>query len=288
MLTDAEIRHTSITLLTQQTERDKQIRIGASTLADGCDYCLACAFLGISRDTPLSKKVWMGATWGTAQHAILEQRVQDAKTSMLAGLSALAGAEVEKHVFFANIEGYGEVGGSIDLLLPDQIVDWKGSTRKKTCLLLDYMAISRGLPAPYGRTHKEIKLSEKEYESEMAKQRYKVFRYVGQQSLYMKGSNRRRASLVFLNRDGTGYFDVPADSRYDDPTAVHDVNVVGFDYDADYADALIHRGSVIWAKIQEGAAPSDFHKHQLCWPCSVITEPTESLPDIEVSFGAVA
>lgn len=288
MLTDPEIRHMAITLLTQQTDRDRQTRIGASTLADGCDRCLANAFLGISRDTPLSKKVWMGATWGTAQHAILEQRVQAAKSSMIAGLSQLAGAEVEKHVFFADIVGYGVVGGSIDLLLPDQVVDWKGSTRKKSCLLLDYMAISRGQDAPYGRSHKEIKLSEKEYDSEMMKQRYKVHGYVGQQSLYMRGSGRRRASLVFLNRDGTGYFDVPTDARYDDPTAVHDVNVVGFDYDADYADALINRGSVIWGKLQEGAVPMDFHAHQLCWPCSVMPESTESVPNVEATFGVMA
>lgn len=275
MLTDAEIRHFTISLLTQQTDRDRQTRIGASTLSGGCDYCLACAFLGISRETALGRKVWMGATWGTAQHAILEQRIKLAQTP---------GAEVEKHVYFADIPGYGPVGGSIDLLLPDQIVDWKGSTRKKSCLLLDFMAISAGQPAQYGRTHKDIKLSDREYATEMEKQRYKVHSYVGQQSLYMRGSGRRRASLVFLNRDGVGYFDVPTDARYEDPTAVHDVNVISFNYDADYAEALINRGSVIWSKLQDGATPGDFARHQLCFACSQ----DESVPAVEATFGGAA
>jgi hypothetical protein len=278
ILDDQEVRHLAISLMTAPTARDAQTRVGASNLSNQCDRCLAGNLMGDPRDTPLSAKTWMGRTLGTATHAILEDRVTirvdaaedptGATSALLTRIANLEGAQVERHVWFGEIVGYGPIGGSIDLELLWQIVDWKSSTRKKSCLLLDYMAIRAGLPAIYGRTHKDVKLSEKVYAEEMAKMKYKVDGYFGQQCLYMRGSGKHHASLVLFNRDGTGYFDVPGEARYTDPTAVHDVNVVSFDYDAAYTDSLIARAQTIWDHLQAGAAPSAFSSHEHCFVCS--------------------
>jgi hypothetical protein len=287
VLTDQEIRHMAIELLTAPTERDKQTRIGASTLSNGCDYCLACAFAGISRDTPITDRAWMGRTLGTATHSVLEDRQKLVEAFLLQHPEAAQ----EEHVWFADMRGYGKVGGSIDALLEDQIVDWKGSTRKKSLLMQDYLQITQGLEPRFGRTHKDIKLSEKVYAEEMEKQAFKVTGYYGQQTLYMHGSGRKRASLVFFNRDGTGWFDNPAADRYEDPTAVHDVWVLSFDYSEEYALALIARGQAIWDHLEAGGKPSDFTHHPLCFPCSLDSKTAEAAPpniDIEATFNLAA
>jgi hypothetical protein len=282
-LSPEEIRHLAISLLTAPTDRDKQARIGASDMANGCDFCLARAVQGEPyEESDLSKRTWMGAVLGTATHSIAERRVQE----LLAQFAALEGAETEKHVIFATLNGYGEVGGSIDLLLTPlgQIIDWKGSTRKKSCLMQDYLAIAQGLEAPYGRTHKDIKLSEKVYAEEIAKMEYKVVGYYGQQTLYMHSGTARTAALVFFNRDGVGYFDVPHLSRYDDPAAVHDVWVLPFDYNEEYALALIARTQEIYDRLQAGATLAEFAHNPMCFPCS--QTPAEIEPAVVIPASA--
>lgn len=284
MLTDSEIRTLAIDLLKEATDRDRQVRIGASNLSNQCDRCLAHNFIGEERKTPITDRAWLGRVLGTAFHWVLDVRVKGRIARMARELD---GALSEHHVWFAEFEGYGKIGGTIDLLLSAlQLIDWKGSTRKKIALLIDYLASTIGQPPIFGRTHKNIKLSEREYADQMAKMAYAVNGYYGQQNLYMHGSGARRASLVFVARDGTGFFDNPDAARYEDPTAVHDVYVLSFDYDQAYAEALIARGAAIWKALQAGAKPSDFASHPLCFPCSAGA--IDSLPDIEVSFGGVA
>jgi hypothetical protein len=268
-LSPEEIRHLAISLLTAPTARDQQTRIGASDMANGCDFHLAEAIQGHPvQQSDLSKRTWMGAVLGTATHSILESRIHEQRAQFV----ALEGAETETHVIFATLNGYGQVGGSIDLLLRTtdggQIIDWKGSTRKKSCLMQDYLAIQQGQEAPYGRSHKDIKLSEKVYAEEMEMQAYKVAGYYGQQMLYMHSGAADTAALTFFNRDGVGYFDVPELDRYFDPKAVHDVWVLPFDYDESYALALIARAQEIYDRLQAGDTLSTFARHPLCFPCS--------------------
>jgi hypothetical protein len=306
LIGDEGIRHLAISLLTVPTARDKQRRIGASDLSNGCDRCLAGKFLGDSRETPMTARTWMGRVLGTAFHGVLEGRIAEVldftnftpeEVRHAAGVLGLPiEARAEVHTFFAELRGYGPVGGTIDLELPGEIVDWKGSTRKKLCLLIDFMQTQKGLPAPYGRTHKEIKLSEKQYAEEMEKMAYKVQGYYGQQTLYMhgkvqEGEDVRRATLVFLNRDGTGFFDVPSENRYDDEKAVHDVHVIGFNYNAAYAESLIARGQAIWDYLEAGGEPTAFPSHPQCFPCGLEKQAAvkaAETPDIEAKFGAAA
>lgn len=298
MLTDAEIRDLAIDTLTQRTARDAQRRIGASDLSDPCDFCLAAKLLGQSRETALSNKTWLGRTMGTAVHGLLEQRLSESNT-----IANTDGAEVETHVWFADLGSYGKVGGSIDLSLPEQLVDWKGSTRKKTALMQDYLQslgeYRRGLPSRWTQQARgnwklefsdcSYSLSDKDYQHEMAKQVTKVTGYYGQLTLYMKGSGRRRASIVFVNRDGTGFFDVPSEDGYNDPAKRHDVWVLSFDYNPEYAEALISRGTNIWNMLQSGSTVADFARHEHCFACSKELEDARrtAMPDIEVELGVV-
>lgn len=293
--TDEEVRHLAIDLMTEATERDAQTRIGASNLSNGCDFCLASNFLGNDRSTPITDRAWLGRVLGTAIHFVLEWRVNRRIRQMR---DRLQGAKAEHHVWFADIEGYGQVGGTIDLLLTARhLLDWKGSTRKKIALLHDYL-LSQGV-YPEGTVPKWVlqkrgnykfgndSLSASEYAAEMASMAHKVTGYYGQATLYMHGSGAHRASLVFVARDGTGYFDNPAGDRYADPKATHDIFVLSFDYAEEYALALIRRGQDIWNHLQAGGTPDDFERHAHCFACSIDQREAAKVVKLEAAAGDV-
>lgn len=290
MLTDEEIRRLAVDLFTAKTDRDRQTRIGASDLSDQCDFCLAAKLLGQPRESAIGDRTWLGRVLGTALDDLLTGRAGSAE-----------GSETQKHVWFADLEGYGRVGGSIDLCLPDQIVDWKGSTRKKSALMQDYLQtvspFRAGLPPRWTKQARgnykldlgsgaAISLSERDYQAEMAKQVYKVNGYFAQTNLYMRGSGRQRASLVFVNRDGTGFWDVPTFTGWDDEAKVHDVWVLSFDYDEKYTDAVIARGQAIWNMLAEGSTLDTFQRHEHCFLCSkdLEDERKAAMPDLEVEW----
>jgi hypothetical protein len=309
-LSDAEVRHLTIELLTAATARDLQKTIGASNLANGCSYCLACAFAGISRDTPATDRAWSGRTIGTALHRHLEERFNEAISAhrvhiqavetekqrafyldgadmrqIIAGELASIGecypnAKTEFRITLGSIENYGTVGSTVDVVLPDERhgVDYKGSTRKKSALMQDFLSIQRGGEAIYGRTHAEIKLSEKEYAKALEAQAYKLTGYYSQCQSYMDGLNRagiptERFSLVFINRDGTGWFDNPTQPDYELEKRTHDVWVLSFDHDPAYAKAVWDRGVNIWNQLFAGASVEDFESHPQCFPCSLDRKP---------------
>ncbi len=295
---DEEIRHMAISLLKLPTARDGQKRIGASNLSNGCNRCLAYNFLGNERSTPITDRAWMGRVLGTAFHGLLETRANalldydglEGDSLALARRQAevMAGlhpdAKPEHHTDIATLRGYGTFGGTIDLWLGDHLVDWKGSTRKRICILIDYLASSRGEPEIYGRKHAWVKLSEREYAAEMEKIAYKVHGYFGQATGYMHGSGSQRASLVFIARDGTGVFDNPEGARYDDPTAVHDVFVLSFDYDQAYAEALIARAQAIYDHVEQGGLPAELESHPMCFVCSSEAAEAAKEVDLELTF----
>lgn len=288
ILSDEEMRLLAVSLLSLPSERTLQSRIGASNLANQCDRCLAFDLKGVARYNPQAERVWMGAEIGTSIHMRQEDQLNRAarltanatsidgmlreKVRQIAAMTP--GAAAERHVVFGHIYGYGDIGGTIDLDLAGQIGDWKGSTRKKSCLLQDFIAVQKGEPAPFGRSHTHIKLSEREYAAEMEKMSYKMTGYYGQQQCYMLGRAKEgravdRGSIIWINRDGTGYFDRPDQSRYDDPKAVHDIWVLTFAYNPSYAEGLIARGQGIWDALESGKTPGDFESHELCWLCGM-------------------
>lgn len=270
-LTDEEARHQTIMLLTAETDRDRQVKVGASNLCNGCEFCLASNLMGDPRSTPMLDRVWGGRVLGTAIHSIAEQRAHEPWFR-----ERHPHALVEHHMIIGEIPGYGTVGSTADLVLPDerQVFDYKGSTKKKLAILIDFIFIQSGREAPYGRTHKDIKLSEREYAEEMRKMEFKVTGYYGQLSLYGLGLWRSgipidRMTLNFVSRDSTMYFDNPALERYDDPKASKGVWSLGFNYSESYALAVWNRALNIWAALQAGGTPQDFPRHELCFPCSL-------------------
>ncbi len=131
-----EIRHMGVMLMNAPTARDMQQVVGASDLSNQCDHCVALALRGIKRESQISEKTFMGREIGTAIHSHLEQ-------SGLANPELLVGGEgsveFERKVVVGEIAGYGIVPGHIDWTLFWQLVDVKGSTRKKSALLEDYL-----------------------------------------------------------------------------------------------------------------------------------------------------
>lgn len=287
ILSDEELRKFAIDLLSIPSDRTRQTRIGASNLSNQCDRDLAYDLLGIKRSNPQAERIWMNAEIGTAIHSLQEDRLEYAiRRSIEAVVDVAPDAQAERHVWFGHIEGYGDIGGTIDLDLAGQIADWKGSTRQKSCILQDFIAIQRGEEPPFGRKHKNVAgpgrgmMPQSEYDKEMTKVEYKMTGYYGQQSLYMLGREKEgrpvdRGSIIWINRDGNGYFDVPSLARYDDPKAVHDVWPLTFAYNRQYALDLIARGQRIWDALQAGATPQDFDAHDMCWWCSMQAEAEE-------------
>lgn len=300
VLDDEEVRHLAIELLTAPTARDKQDMVGASDLADPCDRCLAGKFAGEHRYSSLSDRTWLGRTLGTATHLLLEQRQND-----LAWFRERhPGSKAEDHVWFHEFRGYGRVGGTIDILLDGQIVDPKSSTRKKSALLQDYLqsqgGYRDGLPPRWEHQKRgnykldlgsgiTASLSATDYAAEMEGNAYKMRKYFGQQSLYLHGLKQmghpaRRASLLYINRDGVGFFDVPSAADYINPLRNHDVWVYSFNYDEAYAVALLERGQAIIDALAAGSSPTDFARQDLCFVCGSELEQEARAIDIEVEF----
>ena len=301
MLTDHESRELLIELLTAPTARDKQQRIGASNICNGCDYCLSSNLLGDMRNSPMLDRVWGGRVMGTAFHGLAQERMQEALDPKTQGPLADIGkrhpdALVEHRMTLGSLGTYGDVRSTADLVIPSefQAFDYKGTTIQKLCILIDFMEKKAGREPLYGRGHAKVKLSEKEYASEMAKMEYKTTMYYGQTCLYGMGLRRegidiRRVTLIFLARDHSMFFDNPVLERYTDPKATKGVWALGFDYSEDYALALWNRAMHIWGRLESGAKPIDFARNPLCWPCSMDSQNEEkvaSMPDIEATLGA--
>ena len=279
-LSDEDVRHMVIEILTEETDRDRQVLIGASDISNGCDYCLASAMLGISRETDIASRPWGGRVNGTAVHGEIQRRLD----RMLAeGKHDIAkrypDALVEFNMLLGYLESYGNVRTTSDLVLPCErhAFDWKGTDKAKLAVLIDFLAIQSGETAPYGRTHQVHKaktLSEKVYAEKMLDMEFKVTGYYDQLQLYGLGLERNgipvdRLSIVFIARDDTMFFDNPAMDRYDDPKALHGTHVLSFNYNREYALAVWERAVTIWERIQAGETPSDFNRHAQCFPCGI-------------------
>ncbi len=298
-LADEELRHLYIQLLTADTARDRQRTLGPSDLSNGCDFCLACKFLGISRETAIAGQTWGGRVVGTAIHGLMDHRWSEALSGesdspILREIAArYPDAQSELHLPIGVMGTYGPIGMTTDLYLPSEqtAVDTKGTTAKKLMLLQDFMAIEQGLEPPYGRDNKWLQVStrnapkdtyrkstaivsEAVYADEMAAMAYKVTGYYGQLSLYGLGLNANNLptellSIAFIARDSTMIFDNPGGQRYEDPKAQHGVFILSFPYDRQYALGVWGRAESIWEDLNNGKTPADFAKSEHCFPCKM-------------------
>lgn len=293
MLTNDEARDLMVELLTAETDRDRQVRVGPSNLADPCDRSVAYALLGETNRTAFVDRYWLGRVIGTAVGGLLEDRA-----------AGKPGLEAEKRVKVGTIPGYGDVFGSIDLLVDRTVVDYKGAWRKDIALLEDYLqrkGLHRVGEVPrfkfvkaagrqkYDRrvlsiaTGTVLEMTEPEYEHALRKVEYKFNGYAGQTSLYALSGVADHCVIAMFARDGNAGFDNPGLDGYVDPRRKHDIWTWGFPADLEYAQALLDRAGRIWARLQGGGSPADFEAHELCFACSKAQE-DNTVADITAMF----
>lgn len=215
----------AVSLLNAETARDRQRSIGPSQIGDPCLRHLAYALVS---ETDVPQKYWLGAVIGTAIHALLEERVGDRE-----------GAIVEEKVYIGELEGYGTINGSADLVLEDEklLIDWKTTSRPKIKKLKDFV---------YGVKDDDAS-------------RYTMQKYLAQTQLYAWGLNRSgievdKIAICFINRDGTCETDV---WTYD------------LAYDEAFAVAIWDRLGTVWKELQDGKHPQDYDAHPECYKCSI-------------------
>jgi hypothetical protein len=174
-LSDPEVKRLILDLLKTKSERDKQVKVGASQISNPCDYCLARALHG---GPSAPNRWWLGARIGTAIHAALEAEAEKhIDRPRTYHYDALAGAKIEEKITLGYLEGYGYVTSKPDLALVkhQHLIDHKTSTKKK---IAGYKL--NGVPTAY----------------------------IYQTQLYAWGLNQtgikiERISLNFIARDGT-------------------------------------------------------------------------------------
>ena len=229
-LTDTQVKEMTVGLFLQQSARDKQHKVGASNISDPCTRHLAKALL---REPEPEMKYWLGGKIGTAIHSFIESAI-DGDVS-----GAFDTALVEQKITLGDIVNYGTVSSKPDLVLPDSkhVIDWKTSSRAKIKKLQNLVA---GLK-----------------DDEASK--YTLQKYIGQTQLYAWGLNNsgieiERASLVFINRDGT----------YE-----NDIWIYSVDYDEAIAVALWNRVVSLWAELDAGEHPDNYPSNPNCFKCAV-------------------
>jgi CRISPR/Cas system-associated exonuclease Cas4 (RecB family) len=229
-LSDTQVKEMTVGLFLQESERDKQHKVGASQISDPCTRHLAHALVRTEQEV---QKYWMGGKIGTAIHGFIERAIADS------GDVLLDGAIVEQKIRLGVLDGYGTISSKPDLVLPgsQHLIDWKTTSRTKIKKLQNFVA---GL--------KHDSASE-----------YTLRKYIGQAQLYAWGLNQGgtkidKVTLVFINRDGT----------YE-----NDIWTFSVDYDEEFALQLWNRLETLWSELQDGAHPESYAPHPDCYKCSI-------------------
>lgn len=104
----SDLKSLVIQEITKGTERDRQIRVGPSSVGNPCPRCLGRELAGEKEEREFSLFPWLG----TAMHSYLET-------------STFPEARHEFKVEVGEIPGYGMIKGSIDLYMEGIVGDWK-------------------------------------------------------------------------------------------------------------------------------------------------------------------
>lgn len=228
-------RDLAISLLSKQSERDKQISIGASNASNPCTRCLADDMVGIRQP---QGKYYMGAVIGTAIHGHLELQAQGDPNLL-----------TEQRVIIGEIDGYGEVKSTSDLFVVDDglVVDWKTTTKKKMIALKDAFNTA---PSEYDTN---VLLSAR---STAKKYTHQMLMYgMGIENL---GYKVNAVVPVFIARDATS--DSTAEVWAPDPIP----------YLRSNAEKVFGRVKAIWAAVQSGRDVETFVSHPQCYYCNVV------------------
>lgn len=248
-------RDYAVGLLLAESERDRQVKIGASNMSNTCARCLARDLAGDREGS--NTRAFLGGRLGTGTHLLMEwlqeELVQQGKVVL------------EEKIHLGHLEGYGDVNSKPDCVHLEEhvLIDWKTSQRQKAKAMQQFLNYPVASP-----------LSDKE---KLAAGASKVKSYIAQTQLYADaliklGTRIDDISLVFINRDGTGWFDHPDFEDYYNPNKQRDVWEIQVKPDAAYAASLWTRTQTIYDGLQGGATPNDFAREEYCHRCSFVEE----------------
>ena len=219
-----------LSILRAETERGRQVSIGASNMSNGCTYCLARDMVG----NPQPQSIYyLGARIGTAIHEYLEANNPTPDTVL-----------GEQKVIVGEIPGYGTVKSTTDAFFTESGVcaDWKTTTREK----LKWIKLA-------------VQDEPNEYETtKVVEARAKVSSYQRQVWLYGRGLENaghkvESCAIVFIGRDGL---------------TDNDVWEFQFPYSRKQADATFDRAVRLWEHLQSGNDVESLKSPPTCWTCS--------------------
>lgn len=229
-LSGSRVKMLAIGLLNNETDRDRQRKVGASQISNPCTRCLASDLSGVKQGP---SKYWLGGKIGTAVHKAIEEEIPNSEQPELKDV------RIEEKIILGQLEGYGTISSRPDLTLAGygHLIDWKTTTRAKSKKIQKWI----------------------DGVSQDAATTYTMQKYIGQSQLYAWGSNQAGTfvdgiSLVFINRDGTNEIDV---LEYT------------YEYDEAMALALWNRLVALWDELREGSHPENYPSHSECYTCSI-------------------
>lgn len=230
-----DARQLVVDLLSKQSERDKQISIGASNLSNPCTRCLGEDMVGNRQPVGM---YYMGAVIGTAIHSHLELMARDDPNLL-----------TEFKVVIGEIEGYGVVKSTTDLFVQDEglSVDFKTTTKKKLVSLKEAYSTDE---SPYDT-------------NTLRSARSTVKKYTAQLLLYGMGLENagyevRAVTPVYICRDAIT--DDVSSIWAPEPTP----------YKREAAEAIFNRGVRIWEALRSGRDVATLVSSPTCYYCNVV------------------
>ena len=227
-----DARKLVLDLMKERTERDQQIKVGASNYSQLCAFCLAEALTATAPGA--QGKWWMGSWNGTATHLYLEERAKQLRPTW----------ETEQKVVMGVLPGYGTIKSTTDLYIPELLLcgDYKTTTKDKL------KSIKWVLTHPASEFEVSV----------LSEARYKVDGYLNQlmsyaRGLILAGKPVEWVALMFVCRDGKEDADVWG----------HTVA-----YDPEQAEKVWSRLERLWEWLQEGNDRETLPQHPSCYTCS--------------------
>ena len=223
-------------IIVRPSDRDKQVKVGASNMSQPCARHLAFDMLGINQEKEVHPVYGMKAVIGTAVHAYIENMNRDPDVL------------VEVRVTLGEIPGYGTVKSTSDQFhVPTGTVgDLKTTETKK---LPDIQAAWRGVHRGY-----EVDNF----------QSYAVQSHINQMHLYGLGQENAGydvnwLQITYVCRDGGS----PENHIWGSPP---------LRYDRDHALKVWNRAVDLWKWLQDGNDVNTLEHTKGCFPCKLEKE----------------
>lgn len=250
-MTGFNARDYAVGLLLQETERDRQVAIGASNMSNLCTRCLARDIAGDRRGN--DTQAFLGGKVGTGIHSVMEAAIGENPNAL-----------VERKLVIGELGGR-QIKSKPDLALVEEkvLIDWKSGTRAKSKAMQQFLNMPVSSP---------IRDADK-----LASGEAKVRTYINQCQIYAKALNEsgvviESIHVVNINRDGTGWFDHPSSPEYHNPNKQRDIWSFSVPYREAQAQKLWDRTFGIYDHLQGGGTADELPRHTVCWRCDMIAE----------------